>query len=113
MFAMTDPVTPIVGSTSGSTSGAHRDDELVYVDPDQKIVVGPVEWNKAGNPKPLPFKVDETATEKRRGNRKFYPWGTYKSMKRVFKLEGKQGKVQPDKTLDQVISKALEQPFWD
>ncbi|MBI3331356.1 hypothetical protein HYZ99_00165 [Candidatus Peregrinibacteria bacterium] len=91
----------------------YSDDQLVYVDPDARTVVGPVEWSKSGNPKPLPMKKDEEQGEKRRGGRKFYPWGTYKSMKRVFKLEGKQGKVQPDKTLDQVIVKALEQPFWD
>lgn len=106
---MTDPVAAATGSV-------YRDDELVYVDPDLKVVVGRVEWNKTGNAKPLPIKKEEASpdAEKKRGSwRKYYPWGTYKSMKRVFKLEGKQGKFQPDKTLDEVIGKALEQPFWD
>jgi hypothetical protein len=34
-------------------------------------------------------------------------------MKRVYKLEGKQPKQESQKTLDEVIEKALQEPFWD
>ena len=99
----TDPLAP-----------AFKDDDLVYVDPDNRVVVGKVEFSKTGNPKSMAIpKAEPTVEDKRPSWRKFFPWGTYKSMKRIYRLEGKQGKVMPDKTLDQVIEKALEQPFWD
>lgn len=88
---------------------AFQDVDLVYVDPDARAVVGRVEWGKTGNPKsmPIPKQTDGEKTW-----RKFYPWGTYRSMRNVYRLEGKQGKKQPEKTLEQVIPLALEQPFW-
>jgi hypothetical protein len=105
---------------------AYKDDDLVYVDPDTRTVVGMVEWNKNGNPKSMPVKEEAAAPEgtpatdkkgdkkeRRRSGRKYYPWGTYKSMKNIYRLEGKQKKTEPNKTLDQVIDIALEQPFWD
>ncbi len=119
MITMTDEV---------AVAAPYKDDELVYVDPDARTVVGRVEWHKNGNPKSMPVKEDiapaapvaASATDKkpkkeerRRSNRKFYPWGTYKSMKNIYRLEGKQKKTEPNKTLDQVIDIALEQPFWD
>ena len=100
----------------------YTDSDLVYVDPDLKAVVGLVEWSRNGNPKPMAVQAepvsDEAAVkgkkpERRRSFRKYYPWGTYKSMKKVYSLEGKQRKTQPDKTLDQVIEKALKEPYWD
>ena len=89
---------------------AYGPEELVYVDPDNRVVVGRLEWSKNGNPKPKP--LVRTAEDKPTW-RKFYPWGTYKSMRNVYRLEGKQGKKMPDKTLDQIIPLALEHPFWN
>jgi len=118
----------------------YKDDDLVYVDPDTRTVVGFVEWSNNGRPKPLLMKKDEpviipelkeavepakpvaaTPTEKGKPARRpapprrlrYYPWGTYRSMKRVYKIEGKQIKEESNKTLDEVIEKALTQPFWD
>lgn len=100
----------------------YADDDLVYVDPDQRVVVGKVEWQINGKPKSLPMKKEEQVEEaeeksdkpKRRIMRqRYYPWGTYRSMKRIYKLEGKQPKVESEKTLDEVIDKALQEPFWD
>ncbi len=108
---MTDSAAPVASGPS------YRDDDLVYVDPDSKTVVGPVEWSKAGNPKSKAAAPSEPAgkdkEERRRASRKYYPWGTYRSMKRAFKLEGKQKKTDPNATLDEVMVKALEQPYWD
>lgn len=119
---MTDSVTPPAAQTTESSGATIRDDELVYVDPDSRTVVGRVEWNRNGNPKSMPFKQPESDTaaqsktkgkeERRRSGRKFYPWGSYRSMKNAFKLEGKK-KTEGNKTLDEVLPKALEAPFWD
>ncbi len=91
-------------------------DDLVYVDPDTSTVVGRVEWSPNGNPKPLPYvakEVPDAKGEKRRSWRKFYPWGSYRSMKNVFKVDGKPRKKEPTKTLEEVIEVALKEPYWD
>jgi hypothetical protein len=98
-----------------STASTWKDEDLVYVDPETSTVVGPVEWSKNGNPKPMPI-VQIAADDKegrRRGWRKFYPWGTYKSMKAACKVGGKVRKKEPTKTLDEVIEVALKEPYWD
>ncbi len=130
------PPAPSDPAAAPLPASGYRDDELVYVDPDERTVVGRVEWSRAGNPKsmavvhkdrpadaPVAEKKDAKPAvkggkpekpERRRGSgRKNYPWGTYKSMKSAFRLEGKQKKMDPNKTLDDVLQKALEQPFWD
>lgn len=106
----------------------YKDDDLVYVDPDTRTVVGLVEWNNAGKPKALAVKTQVVTKEEEEPDGKkpamkgkvrkpqrqrYYPWGTYRSMKRVYKIEGKQHKVESNKTLDEVIEKALQEPFWD
>ena len=91
-------------------------DDLVYVDPDTSTVVGKVEWNKNDVPKSLLYISKEPAAEKegrRRSWRKIYPWGTYRSMKNVFKVDGKPRKKEPTKTLEEVIEVALKEPYWD
>ena len=95
--------------------GTYKDDDLVYVDPDLKIVVGPVQWSNAGRPKSLP--VPETPVgekEGRRGRRrKFYPWGTYRSMKKIYKIEGKTRSEAPQLSLDDAIQRAMKEPYWN
>lgn len=91
-------------------------DDLVYVDPDTNSVVAKVEFMKNDHPKSLPYVAKETPDakgEKRRSWRKFYPWGSYRSMKNVFKVDGKPRKKEPTKTLDQVIEIAFKEPYWD
>ncbi len=90
-------------------------DDLVYVDPDTNSVVSKVEWSPNGLPKILPYveKPVPEGKERRRSWRKNYPWGTYRSMKNVFKVDGKPRKKEPTKTLDEVIEVALKEPYWD
>lgn len=112
------------------SSPAYKDDDLVYVDPDSRTVVGIVEWNTNGRPKSLQRAVpvterddvEESPVKKPDGKRparrpatrlRYYPWGTYRSMKRIYKLEGKLPREESPYTLDDVIEKALSQPFWD
>ncbi len=115
--------------TPPAVAPLYKEDDLVYVDPDAKTVVGLVEWNTAGRPKALAMKSavveidDEPAAEpgaKPKGRVpmrprriRYYPWGTYRSMKRVYKLEGKPVRVEQTNTLEEVIEKALKEPFWD
>jgi len=44
---------------------------------------------------------------------RFYPWGTYKTMKKVFRIEGKVPEEGQYISLDQAIAKAMVVPFWD
>ncbi len=130
---MSDPTTE--APPAEPRKAAYQDDDLVYVDPQAKIVVGKVEFDAAGRPKPkpLPTATSETsetheedvqqthdAPKKGRGRGRprtprirYCPWGTYRSMKHVFKLEGKPPRVESDKTLDEVMEKALREPFWN
>ncbi|MDD4319780.1 MAG: hypothetical protein PHW10_05660 [Candidatus Peribacteraceae bacterium] len=97
-------------------AAAFKDEDLVYVDPDTKSVVGPLEWSRSGNPKSKPFPPpaeEKKEGGRRRNRRKHYPWGTYRSMKRVFQVEGKQKKQEGNMLLDDAIARAMKEPFWD
>ena len=118
---MTVPSSP---SPADAPKVSYKDDDLVYVDPDTRTVVGLVEWNKTGEkplskifvpaPRALPLagKGKDTKEEKRSFWRKVYPFGTYRSMKRIFKVEGKVKDPEPNKTLEEVLPKALNEAFW-
>ena len=109
------------------TTPQYNDDDLVYVDPETRTVVGKVEWSKNERPKskayaPPPAKEEAAAGDnkpgkkgERRGgwHRQHYPWGTYRSMKRIYKLEGKMKDPEPNRTLEEVLPKALSQAFWN
>lgn len=97
----------------------YKDDDLVYVDPETKTVVGIVEFGMNENPKskayvqPPPKETVAGAKPERRSFwRKVYPFGTYRSMKRIYKVEGKIKDPEPNKTLDEVLPKALNEAFW-
>ena len=121
MDEVTTPVAPSVELPS------YKDDDLVYVDPKKRVVVAIVEFSKAGNPKPLAMQEEVVEDDEevkdpkdtkgklrpRIRRTRYYPWGTYRSMKKVYKLEGKVPREENQKTLDDVIEKALKEPFWD
>jgi hypothetical protein len=78
---------------------AYNDDDLVYVDPESRSVVGSVQFSDSGSPQSLPY-------DKKGGKetwRKCYPWGTYRSMKGAFRIEGKRVQEESAATLDDVI----------
>jgi hypothetical protein len=119
----------------------YADDDLVYVDPDQKTVVGKVEFKENGLPIPkeMPSKfADPTDTDDddaakpepaaaakggpkgkpdrrpaRKPRKRYYPWGTYRTMKKIYKIEGKVFEAERTLTLDDVMEKALQEPYWD
>lgn len=119
-------MTDVEAQPQEGTATAYSDEDLVYVDPKLRIVVGRVEFLPNGKSKPLEMKedtveapvvgTDEDSKEKGRGRPRrvrYYPWGTYRSMKRIYKIEGKQMKEENHQTLDEVIEKAIKEPFWD
>ncbi len=123
---MTEPVQAAEAPVPAST--VYQDDDLVYVDPQTRTVVGRVEFLPNGKSKPLamPAPAKNTAEEddgeeepkaKGKGMRprriRYYPWGTYRAMKHIYKIEGKQIREENRRTLDDVIEKALKEPFWD
>lgn len=119
------------------TDSLYKDDDLVYVDPDSRTVIGKVEWSVNGKPKSMLYQVKEPSVvtrremkggkvgkESREGKeskeerrrtwgRKYYPWGTYKSMRKIYKLEGKQKEPEPNLLFEEVLPKALKDVFWD
>lgn len=110
---------------------AYAPDDFVYVDPTARKAVGLVEWDKDGNPVPKEWPYPENKDSdsddasnndktKRRPVRKkkrtrYYPWGSYKTMSKLYKLEGKiKDKDTEDYiALDTAIGNLQEDPFWD
>jgi hypothetical protein len=85
----------------------YNDDDLVYVDPETKTVVGKVEWK---GDTPLSCHRKDDPSNKRR--RRTYPWGTYRSMRHIF-LEKRKFDVEGEgkSTLDDIFKKPLEETF--
>jgi hypothetical protein len=86
------------------TDSEFNDDDMVYVDPDTKTVIGKVEYDSDGKPKSLKY---DKKGEGLQTWRKFYPWGSYKSMKRTFRLEGKRTEEDGESSFDSALSKLL------
>jgi hypothetical protein len=99
----------------------YSDEDFVYVDPKTRQVVGLVEWTTNGTPIPLEMKLPEPEVdeegEKRRKFRKprkrYYPWGQYRTMKKLYKIEGKQKDAESYIDLDEAMKKAVQEPYWD
>lgn len=98
---------------------SYNDDDLVYADPEKRVIVGKVEFGKNGNAKPLQMPEVERppreGDDRRRGKprKRFYPWGTYKTMRKLYKIDG--GVVEADRriTLDEAMEKSSKEPFWN
>ena len=87
------------------TSPQYNDDDLVYVDPESRTVIGKVEWNADGTPKSRPY--EEKKEGEKKAWRKFFPWGTYHGMKGAFRIDGKRIEEESAESLDDVLPKAL------
>ena len=92
--------------------------DFVYIDPTARKAVGLVEWDKHGDAVPKEWPYEETKETKRPTRKKrtrYYPWGSYKTMSKLYKLEGKvKDKDTEDYiALDAAIGKLQEAPFWD
>ena len=76
----------------------------MYVDPETRSVRSVVTWDKDGNPESIAYK---SSTGKDRW-RKFFPWGSYRSMRNTFRLEGKRREKDGDLSLDEALPMFME-----
>lgn len=97
-----------------------RDDDLVYADPDRRVIVGRVEFAKNGNAKPLQVpdlpEVPDAKTPKRAGKpprKRYYPWGTYKTMRKLYRIDGGVEEQERNIPLEDAIMRSMKEPFWD
>ena len=107
--------------TADETTVAYNDDDLVYVDPKLKLVIGPIEYDKKGAVLKKEMVIehkddaeDDGAKKRRRKPKKrYYPWCSYKTAKKVYRIEGKQSDHEEYKSFDDVLKLALKEPFWE
>jgi hypothetical protein len=91
----------------------YSDDDFVYVDPQKREVIGNVKWDKSGNAIKMQFVEEGDKTSKKSNKKSYYPWGTYRTMKKIYKLEGKMKDENASQSLDNALNKATKEPFWD
>ena len=97
----------------------YNDDDFVYVNPKTREVIGLVKWSKDGNPVPLKMDGEEDKEEakkariRKKAGKLFYPWGTYRTMKRIHRLEGKQKEGEKNQPFDEALQRAVKETFWD
>ncbi|MFA5273681.1 MAG: hypothetical protein WC353_06005 [Candidatus Peribacter sp.] len=95
----------------------YSDTDFHYFDTEKRTVIGPVEWTKTGNVKPLlkPGAPEESGDRRRRGRprKEYYIWGTYRSLKRLYNLEGKVKREESTQTLDEAMARAQKEAYWD
>ena len=87
------------------TPSDYNDDDLVYVDPETRTVIGKVEWDAKEQPQSK--KYESKKEEGKKVWRKFFPWGTYRSMRGAFRIDGKRVEEESAETLDEVLPKML------
>ncbi|MDD4627925.1 MAG: hypothetical protein PHE68_00835 [Candidatus Peribacteraceae bacterium] len=96
---------------------SYADTDFVYIDTDSRTVIGPVKWNKAGDVIPLerPPRPEREGDDKRRAPRRkeYYIWGSYRSLKKLYNLEGKAKDPERVQTLDVAMGRALKEAYWD
>ncbi len=106
------------------TEQAYADTDFVYVDPELRAVVSLVEWDKNGDavPKEWPRKErepregeDDDKRFRRKPRLRYYPWGTYKTMAKMYRLEGKGKERELERyvSLDDAVGKLQEEPYWN
>jgi hypothetical protein len=99
---------------------------LVYVDPNARTIVGPVEWLPTGKPKkvpmapivrverePKPDEKDRPVRPRREPKERFYPWCSYRTAKKVYRVAGKEREPERTQPFEEALQKALQEPYWD
>jgi hypothetical protein len=87
------------------------DDTLVYVDPDNRTVIGPVEW-EGDEPKKRPREQTENPSKKIKTKRMYYPYCTIRTAKH-FLWKKRPSPEDRKLSLDDALEKAVMEPFWD
>lgn len=95
----------------------YADSDFFYFDTEKRVIIGPVQWSKTGTVQPLekPETPGEGPERKWRGKRRkeYYIWGTYRSLKRLYNLEGKTRREENTQTLDEAMERSLKDPYWN
>tara|TARA_B100000315_G_C14391366_1_gene502117 strand:- start:288 stop:599 length:312 start_codon:yes stop_codon:yes gene_type:complete len=98
----------------------YSDDDFVYIDPAKRAVMGKVEWSDNGIPAKMEKKEKEEDDDKepkkgkrRKMKKRYYPWGTYRTMKKLFRIEGKEKEVENYKPLDEAMALAEKETYWN
>lgn len=103
----------------------YSDDDMVYVDPKKKLVIGKVEWTKDGVVKKKEMPADSAPEDfgdedddgkkkrKRKPKKRYYPACSYRTAKRSFHVEGKYKEGEEYGKFDDILKKALADPYWD
>ena len=104
-------------STVPTPEVEYNDTDFVYVDVPNKQIVGLVEWDKNGNAIKKQYVVQETtddAQKKGRGKKlkRFYPWCSVKTAKKVYHVAGKFIEENNYDTFDNVFKKAIKETYW-
>ncbi|MBM3227681.1 hypothetical protein FJZ27_02340 [Candidatus Peribacteria bacterium] len=99
-------------------NNTYQDDDLVYVDPDHRAVIGKVEFLKSGNAKPLQMPEGEAPVQREGGRsfkprKRFYPWGTYRSMRKLYKIDGGLREEERRLSLDEAMQRCSTEVFWN
>ncbi|PIP65408.1 hypothetical protein COU77_03250 [Candidatus Peregrinibacteria bacterium CG10_big_fil_rev_8_21_14_0_10_49_16] len=95
------------------TAVQYHNEDLVYVDPESKTIIGKVEWSRNGKLKSLPMPQQGKKEEVRMRKRKFSPVCSYKSARRIWKIGGALEPRQPT-LFEDALAKVIEgQPYWD
>ncbi len=96
----------------------YEDNDFVYVDPKNRKVLGVLKWTKSGEPVSLKMEDEKESDEKsedkrkkRRQKKKCYPWGTYRTMKKIYRLEGREKIAEEHKPFEEALSKSLKEPY--
>lgn len=85
------------------------EDTIVYIDPDTRAVIGPVEW-EGDHPKKL--LRERTGDAAKKAKRMYYPYCTARAAKRF--CEKKHQRQEDEKlSLEEALQKAIMEPFWD
>ena len=95
---------------------SYHDDDFVYVDPDKKVVVSKVEWDANGKPIPKERVIEEKGdTKGRKRKKRYYPWGSYKTLCKLYSLKGKVKEKETESSipLPAAIDRLMEEPYWD
>jgi len=100
----------------------YSDSDFLYFDTRTRTVIGPVQWTATGNVKPLekpeePERPVKEGAPPRRMHRhrekEYYIWGSYRSLKRLYNLEGKPKNVERTQTLDEAMARSSAEAYWD
>ncbi len=99
----------------------YTDEDFVYINPSRREVLGKVEWLPNGNPK----KMEKTFAEEdkdeeggkgrklRKRKKQYFPWGSYRTMKKLFRVEGKEKEIENYRPIDEAMKLAINETYWD